>query len=67
MHFLTQEVSSEVCFHTITEGEYKYVVPHSLYNDLQLYLLRFDLMSSWYKNLDDNDRKNVQIVGEHIN
>jgi hypothetical protein len=62
MHFLTQEISSEVCFHTISEGEYKYVVPHSLYHKLQLYLLKYDLISNWYKNLDDKERKIVQII-----
>jgi hypothetical protein len=62
MHFLTQEISSESCFHTISEGEYKYVVPHSLYYKLQLYLLKYDLISGWYKNLDDKERKIVQII-----
>jgi hypothetical protein len=61
MHTQAQQLSSEICFHTIIEGEYKYIVPHSLYNNLQLYLLKFDMISSWYKNLTDADRRNVQI------
>ena len=54
---------SELCFHTMNEGEYNYIVPHSLYQKLQMYLLQFDLISNWYKNLADTDREKIQKVG----
>jgi hypothetical protein len=56
---------SELCFHTMNEGEFKYIVPHSLYHKLQLYLLQFDLISNWYKNLADADREKIQKVGAY--
>jgi hypothetical protein len=66
MIFQTKEIAPEVCFHTFNEGEFKYIVPHSLYNKLQLYLLQFDVLSSWYKNLTDSDREKIQKVGAHL-
>ena len=50
----------ETDVHAIIEAGYKYVMPHSLYGKMKLYLVQYVLMSRWYRQLSDDDRQKVQ-------
>jgi len=60
MIFQVKSPNAGTDLHVIVEAGYKYMIPHYLYKNLQLYLLKYDLMDSWYKQLSDKDCQKVQ-------
>ena len=44
----------------VIEGSFKYEFPSYLVDDFKHYIFRFDLVSRWYKHLDENDMLKVK-------
>jgi hypothetical protein len=45
--------------YSIIEAGFKYEFPQSLHAGFRIYILRYDFVSRWYKQLEDNDRNKV--------
>ena len=50
----------------IIEAGYKYEIPNSLYEDFRDYVLKYDLVSSWYKQLSDAELAMVKKVFAYL-
>lgn len=66
MSFDHLEYNSKSGSYLIVEAGYKYEVPRELYNDFLSYVMRHDLVSRWYKQLNDADREKVQRVSAYM-
>jgi hypothetical protein len=53
------EFDHKTGLHTIIEAGFKYQFPQSLHNDFKNYVLQYDFVSRWYKQLDDKDKNKV--------
>ena len=50
---------------SIVEAGFKYEIPNSLYNDFKAYIMQYDLVSRWYKQLKDSNRNMVNRVSTY--
>src|SRR5258706_9590335 len=62
-----QTIKPDSDFHSIIEADYKYIVPHALYSNMQLYLLQHDQVKKWYDQLSKLDREKVRRISIHLN
>ena len=67
MSSIIKNSETELNLLTIIEAGYKYIVPHSYYSNMQLYLLQYDLMSAWYNLLSESDRKRIERIRVNLN
>ncbi len=61
------QFDQETRLHSIVEAGFKYQFPESLFTDFKSYILRYDLVSRWYKQLSDEDLVKVIRVSAFIN
>ncbi|UAY52778.1 hypothetical protein [Ferruginibacter albus] len=65
MNFEIIKFNKESNNYTIIEAGYRYEIPSCLYDNLKTFLLQYDLVSRWYKHLNDNDREKVNRVSAY--
>jgi len=57
--FTNLNFNEETRLHSIVELGIKYEFPETLYDDFRKYILRYNFVSRWYKQLDDTDVNKV--------
>jgi hypothetical protein len=51
--------------YSIEEAGFKYEVPESLYESLKRFILQYDFVSRWYKQLNDRDLQKVNKISAY--